>query len=156
MSVLFVGLLANAQEWMKIHRSYANEDWPISLQMDQFSDFDFADGETILQGHTMTKDSTEMVVPFRVEVLDSISFVKGLADEEKGHNKYRVFTLHIKTENEVPIVEKETWIPCYFSIDGKGEYSDYSGTGRIRGRGNSSWLYYKKKPRFDFGALFLT
>lgn len=146
MSVLFVGLLANAQEWMKIHRNYANEDWPISLQMDQFSEFDFADGETILQGHTMTKDSTEMVVPFRVEVLDSISFANGLTDDEKGHNKYRVFTLHIKTENEVPIVEKETWIPCYFSIDGKGEYSDYSGTGRIRGRGNSSWLYYKKKP----------
>ena len=43
-------------------------------------------------------------------------------------------------------MEKTKWIDCHFSLDGKGEYSDYSGTGRIRGRGNSSWKYYKKKP----------
>ena len=91
-------------------------------------------------------DETDFVVPFAVEDLDSISFSNALTDEEKGHNKYRVFTMFITTEDEANIVEKETWLNCHISIDGKGEYSNYSGTGRIRGRGNSSWLYYKKKP----------
>ncbi|MBQ6964210.1 MAG: CotH kinase family protein [Bacteroidaceae bacterium] len=146
MSVLFIALLADAQEWMKVYRNYANEAWAIPLQIGQFSEFEFVDDETTLRGYTLKKDSTELLVPFSVEYLDSITFANGLTDEEKGHNRYRVFTLHVTTEGEAPIVEKETWIPCYFSLDGKGEYSDYSGTGRIRGRGNSSWKYYKKKP----------
>ncbi|MBR1668250.1 MAG: CotH kinase family protein [Bacteroidaceae bacterium] len=144
--VMSACLQLNAQEWMNLHRHYDGESWTMPLQMEKYSQFDFStDGKT-MRGYTMKKDSTELMVPFKVESLDSISFGNSLTDEEKGHNKYRVFTMYITTEGEAKIVEKETWLNCHISIDGKGEYSNYSGTGRIRGRGNSSWLYYKKKP----------
>ena len=137
---------ASAQEWMNVHRHHNGESWTMPLEMEQYSQFDFsADGKT-MRAYAKKADATQLVVPFAVENLDSISFSNALADEEKGHNKYRVFTMFITTEGEANIVEKETWLNCHISIDGKGEYSNYSGTGRIRGRGNSSWLYYKKKP----------
>lgn len=135
-----------AQEWMNVHRNYDGESWLIPLRIDQFSQFDFTEDGERMRGYTQKKDSSELVVPFSVEYMDSLTFSSDLTDEEKGHNKYRVFTMNITTEDEAAIVEKETWVNCHISIDGKGEYSNYSGTGRIRGRGNSSWLYYKKKP----------
>ena len=135
-----------AQDWVNVQRNYGGESWTIPLRIEQFSQFDFSDDETSMRGYTQTKDGTEMVVPFSVEYLESLTFSSDLTDEEKGHNKYRVFTMNITTENGVGIQDKENWINCHISIDGKGEYSNYSGTGRIKGRGNSSWLYYKKKP----------
>lgn len=135
-----------AQDWVNVQRNYGGESWTIPLRIEQFSQFDFSDDETSMRGYTQTKDGAEMVVPFSVEYLESLTFSSDLTDEEKGHNKYRVFTMNITTENGVGIQDKENWINCHISIDGKGEYSNYSGTGRIKGRGNSSWLYYKKKP----------
>lgn len=129
-----------------MHGNYGGESWTFPLQIDKMSQFDFSDDEKTLRGYALKEDGTEMLVPFNVEYLDSISFVNGLTDDEKGHNKYRVFTLYITTENGQEIADKYQWINCHFSLDGKGEYSNYSGTGRIRGRGNSSWTYYKKKP----------
>lgn len=136
----------HAQEWMNVHRNHAGESWTIPLQMGQFSQFDFSDDGQTLRGYTLDKDKRQLVVPFRMEDLDSISFSKALPDSLKGHDKYRVFTMSITTQDGAEIVEKETWINCHISIDGKGEYSNYSGTGRIRGRGNSTWEWYDKKP----------
>lgn len=138
--------VAHAQDWMNVHRHYDGQDWTFPLQVEQFLQFDFsADGKT-LRLVTKKADESDIVVPFSMEYLDSISFSPSLTDEEKGHNKYRVFTMNISTEDGAKIQTKDDWIDCHISIDGKGEYSNYSGTGRIRGRGNSSWLYYKKKP----------
>ena len=149
LTVILVSLcqMSNAQEWMNLHRhDDEGVSWVIPMQTDLYSQFDFSSDGKTLRAYTTKKDGTELVVPFSMEYLDSISFSSSLTDEEKGHNKYRVFTLHIDTEDGAGIVEKETWLNCHFSLDGKGEYSNYSGTGRIRGRGNSSWLYYLKKP----------
>lgn len=146
LAMLSVCWAVNAQEWMKVHRSYDGESWTFPLEIDKMSQFEFSDDETELRGYALDKEGGEMIVPFDVEGLDSISFANDLADEEKGHDKYRVFTLYITTENGREIKDKEEWINCHFSLDGKGEYSDYSGTGRIKGRGNSSWLFYDKKP----------
>ena len=139
-------LQVDAQEWLKVHSHYGGVSWTYPLQMDKMSQFNFSSDETFLHGYTQNENGVELIVPFAIEYLDSISFANALADEDKGHNKYRVFTLYITTEDGKSIADKTTWINCHFSLDGKGEYSDYSGTGRIRGRGNSSWLYYKKKP----------
>lgn len=137
---------ADAQEWVNVHTTYKNETWKMPVATEQVSQFDFTDDGGYLLGHIGKEDGSELVVPFSVETLDSISFGRSLADEEKGHDKYKVFTMSITTADMADITDRETWVDCYITLDGKGEYSDYSGTGRIRGRGNSSWLYYKKKP----------
>lgn len=136
----------NAQEWVNVHRNYDGESWTVPLKIKQFSQFDFTKEGDFLRGYTVNKDEEELMVPFSVEYLDSVSFTYSLPDEEKGHNKYRVFTMNITTEGGAEIVEKEVWLNCHIAIDGKGEYSNYSGTGRIRGRGNSTWEWYEKKP----------
>ena len=144
LSSLYIGL-AKGQSVMRIHHSYDNVDWSIPLLVEKTQYLDL-DGDDVLLGHFLKKDETEIVVPYTIEAIDSINFADSLADEAKGHNKYRIFSMHIDTEDHEGITVKETWLPCHISIDGMGEYSDYSGTGRIRGRGNSSWIYYKKKP----------
>ena len=59
-----------------------------------------------------------------------------------------VFEMEIQVENNAPVVsrEKEDYLNCSIAIDGKGILDNYQGTARIRGRGNSSWLWYDKKP----------
>jgi hypothetical protein len=83
---------------------------------------------------------------YPLEKLDSIDFAPSLSEAEMGHNHYRPFVMHISTEDEANIVEREVWLRCHISIDGRGEFANFNGTGRIRGRGNSSWSWYDKKP----------
>ena len=61
---------------------------------------------------------------------------------------YQVAQLTIDTENAAPIVgkDKKDYVNCTLIIDSEEEEWDYAGTGRIRGRGNSTWLWYPKKP----------
>lgn len=139
-------IVAQAQEWINVHRTYNGESWTFPLNAEDGTEFTFSTDGSHLDAHILRENGTEIIVPYNTSAIDSISFAYALTDEEKGHNKYRLFTLAINTENGMEIADKETWINCHFSLDGKGEYSNYAGTGRIRGRGNSSWLYYDKKP----------
>ncbi|MBN2761659.1 MAG: CotH kinase family protein [Bacteroidales bacterium] len=61
---------------------------------------------------------------------------------------FDVYAMDILVEGNAPVVskEKEDYMNCTVSVDGKGRLSNYYGTARIRGRGNSSWLWYDKKP----------
>ena len=143
---LCASLSVQAQEWVNVHSTYAGVPWTFPFHAQEGTSFIFSsDGES-LKVHLIREDSTEMTVPYSLSFIDSISFSHALTDKEKGHNKYRLFTLAIHTEDGAAIEDKDTWVNCHFSLNGKGEYSNYAGTGRIRGRGNSSWLYYDKKP----------
>lgn len=138
--------MAMAQEWMLLHRTYDSVDWMMPFQIGSFSEVQVDDEGRRLVPIINQADTATFAVPYSIELLDSIQFAASLSDAEKGHNHYRPFAMYITTLDELDIVEKEMWIKCHIAIDGKGEYSNYSGMGRIRGRGNSSWLYYKKKP----------
>ena len=144
--ILCSSLAAYGQEWVDVRKTYKGESWTFPIAAEKVSEFSFDDDGLYLQGHVLKDDGSKMIVPFYAEDVDSITFGYPLADEDKGHNKYKVFTMSITTQDGVEIADKETWVPCFFTVDGKGEYSDYSGSGVIRGRGNSSWLFYKKKP----------
>ncbi|MBN1188081.1 MAG: CotH kinase family protein [Bacteroidales bacterium] len=65
-----------------------------------------------------------------------------------GPGVYQVFEIDIQVENNAPVVSKDKadYLNCSINIDGKGVYDDYQGTARIRGRGNSTWFWYDKKP----------
>lgn len=146
LAIACASLAVRAQEWIDVHSTYGGELWTYPLKAEDGASFTFSTDGSSLDAHILREDGTEMIVPYSTSSIDSISFANALADEEKGHNKYRLFTLAIHTEEGADIVDKATWLNCHFSLDGKGKYSNYAGTGRIRGRGNSSWLYYEKKP----------
>ncbi|MCD8385527.1 MAG: CotH kinase family protein [Bacteroidales bacterium] len=66
-------------------------------------------------------------------------------DENTKEMKYRVAQLSIDTGGAA-ISTKTEYVPCTVTIDADGEEWDYEGTAGIRGRGNSSWEWYPKKP----------
>lgn len=67
-------------------------------------------------------------------------------DPQYVYHQYDVATIAITTENGAEIISKEDYVNCTVTVDGKDKYNDYVGKGRIRGRGNSTWLWYDKKP----------
>ncbi len=58
--------------------------------------------------------------------------------------------LFIETENGEGVTSKETYINCAIRINGKQHFEDLQleleEGAKIRGRGNSTWKYYDKKP----------
>lgn len=53
--------------------------------------------------------------------------------------------IYININDNQNISSKTEYVNGNIRIDGKGEYDDYTGSIKIRGRGNSSW-YFPKKP----------
>lgn len=63
-------------------------------------------------------------------------------------SKYLVAKMTITTDGGAAITgrEKADYRACNITIESDNEQWYYSGSGKIRGRGNSSWLWYDKKP----------
>ena len=61
---------------------------------------------------------------------------------------YKISSLNIITQDGKPVIskEKEDYINCDVSLLSDYDGWNYSGTARIRGRGNSTWHWYPKKP----------
>jgi hypothetical protein len=53
--------------------------------------------------------------------------------------------VHINT-NRQPITSKEDYVNATLSITNTLDGNDYTGTMKIRGRGNSTWTFFPKKP----------
>lgn len=60
--------------------------------------------------------------------------------------------LYIVTEGKQPIVSKSDYLNATVTIDGKGFYEDYTGTTRVKGRGNSTWGLPKKPYRLKLDS----
>lgn len=80
-------------------------------------------------------------------------FLFSCSDEKEKPNVYKVpnspfevSKISILTEGNEPIVTKKDYINCQIEIESIYEDWNFSGPGRIRGRGNSTWLWYPKKP----------
>ncbi|PTN07442.1 CotH kinase family protein [Mangrovibacterium marinum] len=67
-------------------------------------------------------------------------------EDEVFDGVYSVAKIEITTENATEVDSKESYVNCSISLDARNSDWDYSGSGRIRGRGNSTWLWYPKKP----------
>lgn len=75
-----------------------------------------------------------------------------------GGSKVAVATISIETDGGEAITSKDTYIGCTITVDGRKAFPSHSGRGGIRGRGNSTWLWYDKKPyriRLDVKAALL-
>ncbi len=135
---------ANAQDWINMHTWYDDGLWTFPYRMDHLTEFDFSDDERTLRGYYNDADGVRQYVPLSAERIDSISFVQ--EQDSFPKSPYKVFGMNITTVGGQAITSKEEYVDCYVSVDGKGEYKNFSGTARIRGRGNSTWAWYDKKP----------
>ena len=95
---------------------------------------------------------------------------EGLPDKDENGNPvggtydyfiYGVADIAIDTDGGLPVDSKESkdYRPCSIRVDGNGIFTDYDGRGKIRGRGNSTWEWYRKKPyriKLDTSADFMS
>ena len=144
--LLIVVLLAShitgalAQSHTHIHISQDGGHWDFPIVSDSISDMGVSGDLRNLQVNLKSSQS----VPFPIEQMDSMTFENEPATESKDH--YKVFPLYITTADGSEITSRDYYTPCHLSLGGLGSFSNYSGTGGIRGRGNSSFLWYDKKP----------
>lgn len=138
--VLGFGRQASAQERYYIHFSDQGAEWRFSYHADSITLFDFDDKGQTLYGHT----NGGITIPFETGLLDKVTFEVDDAEETK--NGYKVFAVNITTLDGAPVDSKDEYVDCFISIDAKGEFSDYSARGKIKGRGNSTFKWYDKKP----------
>ncbi|WP_167614960.1 CotH kinase family protein [Maribellus sediminis] len=67
-------------------------------------------------------------------------------EEEVSQEAFMVAQVEITTENGLAVSTRESYVNCGITIESVKAEWNYSGTGKIRGRGNSTWLWYPKKP----------
>ena len=133
-------VMSSAQDNIHVHvRSY-NNSWSFPLAIDEVEYFNFNADQSRLQAHMQGGG----VVPFIASDVDTITFQ--YAPTELTGNHYKVFQMYITTDDGARVSSKDEYVGCYVSVNGRGSFSHYSGRGKIRGRGNSTWAWYDKKP----------
>lgn len=153
-----------AQDWLQFHVGYDEHGWAFPYKLDHFGEFYFEDDQSVLRANLLGEDGVS--IPFVVEeggkssaysaMLDSVKFSNTLSDW--GRDQHKCFAIYVTVDSEDDVTSKEEYVHCYVSVDGRGEYPDLSGPARIRGRGNSTWEWYDKKPyriKFDNSTKML-
>lgn len=139
-----------AQNWYKINThsdSKYNFDWSFPYAISQFSYSDFSSDGSEYRMHVLEANGVSTTyVPYAVSFVDSVTFENEIPELQQTHNKFQVYTLSVTTSGSMGVNSREEYVDCYVSLDGKDGYNWYSGSGRIRGRGNSTWSIYPKKP----------
>jgi len=145
LTVLFVwgnSQSVDAQSFSDIYSHQQNATFRQPLTID---DTDYITGSTDRK-QLLFNQKNGMTIPFRVADIDSILFSSAVADSLETKNKYKVFQLFVNTADGADITSREEYKPCYISLNAQGSFSDFSASASIRGRGNSSFLWYDKKP----------
>ena len=73
---------------------------------------------------------------------------------------YGLASIEITTDGQAAVDSKDPadYRPCTVTVDGADVFDDYEGRGKVRGRGNSTWEWYAKKPyriKFDESSSFM-
>jgi len=140
LALMLVTLPSSGQMQMHVYKHELGGAWNFPVVVDSIVEVTLDDADRRLQVHV----TGDMSVPFTIETIDSISFEESPLNETK--NPYEVFQLYIVTEDGWDITSRDYYTRCHLSLNGKGAFSNLSLNGQIRGRGNSSFLWYDKKP----------
>lgn len=67
-------------------------------------------------------------------------------DYDFEYSIYEIGSIHVETSQRRAISSKTDYVDCNVEVDGGLFMGKYTGPARIRGRGNSTWWWYPKKP----------
>ncbi len=133
-------LPACAQKQVHVYMNEKGARWNIPVIMDSIADITVGHDQKSL----LLNVTEEQTVPFSIDHIDSLTFEDAPFVETK--NPYRVFQLYITTKDGSDIVSKDYYKDCHVSLNAQESFSNYSANAQVRGRGNSSFLWYDKKP----------
>lgn len=129
-------------DWVRVHHHVLDADWVAPLRMDSVATIDFINGFSLMR----TTLTDGFVIPFDRSSVDSIAYATTMADDDEAKNPYHIFQLYVYTKDAAAIKSKTDYVPCYVALNGDGAYADRFVAAEIRGRGNSTWEWYDKKP----------
>lgn len=136
----FVVRPAYSQLMTHMHISQRGGHWDVPVMNDSIEDTSLSEDASTMNVNLRGG----IVVPFSVVQVDSITFEEDSSVETK--DKYQVFTLYVNTADGKDVTSRDEYKPCHLALGAKGAFSNYSALAQIRGRGNSSFLWYDKKP----------
>ena len=139
-TLLGVAVQGNAQRRALVHMNNLSNHWVFPVVTDSIDEISLSDGPDDL----LFRLHGGVFVPFSVEHLDSLTFGEEPAVETK--NPYQVFQLYITTNDGSDVTSKDDYTDCHLSLNARGSFTSFSANAQIRGRGNSSFLWYDKKP----------
>ncbi|MBR1414423.1 MAG: CotH kinase family protein [Prevotella sp.] len=129
-----------AQQRVHVHTSAAHGHWDFPVTADSIGDLTVG-GDLKQLLFNVTGEAT---VPFVLSEVDSLTIEADPDVETKNH--YKVFQLYITINDGSDVTSKDTYKDCFINLNGRGSFSNFSANAQIRGRGNSSFLWYAKKP----------
>ncbi|MBQ9667606.1 MAG: CotH kinase family protein [Prevotella sp.] len=129
-----------AQQRAHIYMSQLGGQWNFPVAADSIVDITVDDDLRTLQFNV----TGDMTVPFAIGQIDSLKIEDEPLTETK--DPYQVFQLFVTTADGRDITSRDYYTDCHVSLNGQGSFSNLSLNGQIRGRGNSSFLWYDKKP----------
>ena len=129
-----------AQQRAHLHLTDSRGHWNVPLVVDSIIDFELSDDLDQL----LFNVNGPATVPFRLDRIDSLTIEEEPLAETK--DKYQVFQLYVTTNDGSDVTSKEEYKGCHIALNAQGAYTSFSANAQIRGRGNSSFLWYDKKP----------
>ena len=129
-----------AQQQAHVYMNQMGAEWNFPIIIDSIADITVSSDLK----HLLMNVAGEQTVPFSIEHIDSLTFEAGPEAETK--DPYQVFQLYITTKDGSDITSRDYYTDCHLSLNAQGSFSNYSANAQIRGRGNSSFLWYDKKP----------
>lgn len=131
---------AYAQRRAHIYMNQQGGQWNIPVVTDSIVDITVSsDLKNLLFNVT-----GDMTVPFIIDHIDSLTFEDEPAFESKDH--YKVFQLFVNTHDGSDVTSRDIYTYCHIALNAQGSFSNFSANAGIRGRGNSTFLWYDKKP----------
>lgn len=114
--------------------------WDFPIVVDSISDITISSG----QDKILFNVTGNQTVPFNIQYIDSLTFESEPLTETK--DPYQVFQLYITTKDGNDITSRDYYTDCHLALNAQGAFTNFSANAQIRGRGNSSFLWYDKKP----------
>jgi len=129
-----------AQRRAHVYMNNVGGQWDFPVVTDSIDSLTVSSDLTQLQMYVGQKAT----VPFSIEHIDSLTFEDEPLTETK--DPYQVFQLYITTNDGSDVTSRDEYTDCYFALNARGSYTSFSTHAQIRCRGNSSYLWYDKKP----------
>ena len=129
-----------AQQRAHVYMNQQGGQWNFPMAVDSIVDITVADD----LGSLLFNVKGDLTVPFDITHIDSLTIEEEPATETK--DPYKVFQLYVTTADGSDITSRDYYTDCHVSLNGQGSFSNLSLNAQIRGRGNSSFLWYDKKP----------
>ena len=129
-----------AQQRLHVHTTERAAHWDMPITIDSIAEMTLDDDRATM----LFSVGNDLSVGQSIARIDSLTIESDPLMETK--DPYQVFQLFLTTRDGRDINSRDYYQECHLAINARGHFSHYSARAQVRGRGNSTFLWYDKKP----------